>query len=128
RAQVARAPKRWSVVEALASGEPVAVDELARLIPGAKTAVRELAKAGVVELAERELPLDAVATGDGMHVSAPPTLTAEQTVAVDTIVGALTGGEWSPFLLHGITGSGKTEVYLRVIAEALAAGKTALVL
>src|SRR5262249_30546776 len=33
-----------------------------------------------------------------------------------------------PFLLHGVTGSGKTEVYLRVIAEALDAGRTALVL
>jgi primosomal protein N' (replication factor Y) (superfamily II helicase) len=128
RAQVARAPKRWSVVEALASGEPVAIDELARLIPGAKAAVRELAKAGVVELAERELPLDAVASGGGMHVGAPPTLTAEQVVAVDAIVGAFGTADWKPFLLHGITGSGKTEVYLRVIAEALGAGKTALVL
>ena len=128
RAQVARAPKRWSVVEALASGEPVAIDELARLIRGAKAAVRELAKAGVVELAERELPLDAVASGGGMHVGAPPVLTAEQAVAVDAIVGAFGTADWKPFLLHGITGSGKTEVYLRVIAETLAAGKTALVL
>jgi len=128
RAQVARAPKRWSVIEALAGGDVIAVNELARQVPGAKGALRELAKAGIVELAERELALEAVAAGGALPVAAPPVLTAEQEVAVAAISGALAGGEWKPFLLHGITGSGKTEVYLRVIAEALAADKTALVL
>lgn len=169
REQVARAPRRWAVVEALASGAEIAVSVLEQQVPGAKAALRELAKAGLVELSERELPIGAVPTGADMHVSPPPVLTDEQAVAVAEISAALVGvpvvsqgdaasqdsmGEgvtvgtstatadsaitvtaatrprppFSPFLLHGVTGSGKTEVYLRVIAEALRIGRTALVL
>ena len=154
RAQVARAPKRYAVIDALASGAPVAVEALEGQVPGAKTALRELAKQGLVRISERELAIDAVTTGDSMHVSPPPVLTDEQRVAVTEIVEALRSSSsmstepaqidgspsvdeavkappkpaFTPFLLHGVTGSGKTEVYLRVIAEALEAGRTALVL
>jgi primosomal protein N' (replication factor Y) len=55
-----------------------------------------------------------------------PGLTAEQATAVDAICAGL--GEYSPFLLLGVTGSGKTEVYLHAIAAALAAGRQALLL
>ncbi len=54
------------------------------------------------------------------------TLTAAQAVAVAEIGGAL--GRYRPFLLAGVTGSGKTEVYLQCIAQALARGGQALVL
>jgi primosomal protein N' (replication factor Y) (superfamily II helicase) len=58
--------------------------------------------------------------------SAPENLTSEQEVALEKIVGALgTGGS---FLLYGATGSGKTEVYLRACAEALARRLGAIVL
>ncbi|HVU52134.1 MAG TPA: primosomal protein N', partial [Polyangia bacterium] len=55
------------------------------------------------------------------------TLTEAQRHAVETLTAALARG-FSTFVLHGVTGSGKTEVYLRVIAEARAAGRGALVL
>lgn len=130
RAAVARAPKRLAVIEMLASGAGIAVAALERQLPKARAAVRELAKLGLVTLAERELPVGAISTGEDMPVSAPPTLTGEQRVAVDEIVAALHDGAqtFTPFLLHGVTGSGKTEVYLQVIAKALEAGRTALVL
>ncbi len=58
----------------------------------------------------------------------PVTPTGEQTAALQAIEGALAGGCFAPLLLHGVTGSGKTEVYLRAIAAALAQGRRALVL
>ncbi|MBI5571894.1 MAG: primosomal protein N' [Desulfomonile tiedjei] len=58
----------------------------------------------------------------------PPELTPDQAVAVDTISTAAETGGFSPFLLFGVTGSGKTEVYLRIIDETLKRGRRALVL
>jgi primosomal protein N' (replication factor Y) len=126
RARLARAPKQLAALEALvAAGGTLAVAELARV---ASNVVPALVKAGVAVAGERELSLEAAAVGDGMQVSAPPQLTSEQEVAVAAIAGAMTAASRKPFLLHGVTGSGKTEVYLRVIARALDAGRTALVL
>ncbi len=63
-----------------------------------------------------------------VEAGTPPPPTADQESAIAAIVERLQGGGFAPFLLHGITGSGKTEVYLRVIERALALGKSALVL
>ena len=58
----------------------------------------------------------------------PPTLTNDQARALASLEPALAAQRYAPFLLHGATGSGKTEVYLRVIALALARGRGALAL
>jgi primosomal protein N' (replication factor Y) len=56
------------------------------------------------------------------------TLVPEQAKAVQAVVEGIRGGEFAPFLLHGVTASGKTEVYLNAAQEALARGRQVLVL
>ncbi|WP_376790803.1 primosomal protein N' [Thermoflexus sp.] len=58
----------------------------------------------------------------------PPNLTPDQALAWRSIARALEAGRFHAFLLHGITGSGKTELYLRAVAEVLRRGKGAIVL
>lgn len=64
--------------------------------------------------------------GGELPVPQQPELTAEQQVVVDSVLQAPAG--FRPYLLHGVTGSGKTEVYLRLVAATLAAGQQALLL
>ena len=134
RKAAARAPKRLAIINALAEGA-CAIHALG--IEHASAAVRELEKAKLVRTFEREAALDAAPIGDALKPTSIPIPTDEQARAVAAIIGSLrerVQGAASetpaaaPFLLHGVTGSGKTEVYLRVIAEALELGKTALVL
>ena len=60
--------------------------------------------------------------------SAPPRLTSAQAAALQAIQGPLRKKEFRSFLLHGVTGSGKTEIYLQVIEETLRQGRQAVVL
>ncbi|HXC23205.1 MAG TPA: primosomal protein N', partial [Solirubrobacteraceae bacterium] len=64
----------------------------------------------------------------GARTAEPPTLTAEQSFALSDLSAALRAGRSQTRLLAGITGSGKTEVYLRICAETLEQGRGAIVL
>ncbi|HSK02015.1 MAG TPA: primosomal protein N' [Kofleriaceae bacterium] len=126
RAALARSPRKLAALEALvAAGGTLPVAVLNKQTAGV---VGQLVKANVATVVDREQALDATPIGAGMIVGVVPELTGEQATAVAEITEALAAGTWKPFLLHGVTGSGKTEVYLRVIARALETGKTALVL
>ncbi len=94
-------------------------DALAEHLDGWRAAARTLAQRG---LAER---LAVPATPRAPAQQAGPTLNAEQQAAVDAL--RATEG-FAPLLLDGVTGSGKTEVYLQAIADCLARGRQALVL
>jgi primosomal protein N' (replication factor Y) (superfamily II helicase) len=107
---------------AAATSDGVATSELS---DRERTHLKALVDAGVVRIEKRAVARTAV-TGGATAASAF-TLTEPQRHAVDALTAALPAG-FATFVLHGVTGSGKTEVYLRVIAEARAAGRGALVL
>jgi hypothetical protein len=86
---------------------------------------RRLAKQGVVRL--WKAAEERAANGFG-PAAASLVLNTEQQAALDAIVGSITTGSYQTFLLHGITGSGKTEVYLRAIEKTLELGKSSLLL
>jgi primosomal protein N' (replication factor Y) (superfamily II helicase) len=124
RQALARAARQRAIVDAIvAAGGEVDAASI-----GAPAALRELVARGVVEIIEREVVAGPAVAGDSLPAArVAPTLTGEQAGALAAIAGAV-GGGFSPFLLHGVTGSGKTEVYLHAIATALDRGGTALVL
>jgi primosomal protein N' (replication factor Y) len=101
---------------------------LRELWAGAPEIVRKLAARGVLVVHERELEVSAFADASERDVA--PELTSEQAEAVAAITASLDDTQTPPlpFLLHGVTGSGKTEVYLRAIAHTLSLGRGALML
>jgi primosomal protein N' (replication factor Y) (superfamily II helicase) len=108
-----------SLLQALADA-PLSADALGERLPGWREAARRLAAAGLIE---RAAP--AAAQPPAADALAPA-LNAEQRTAVGAVAGAF--GKFQPFLLDGVTGSGKTEVYLALIEQALAQGRQSLLL
>lgn len=118
----ANARMQRSVVEALRQG-PVSTAELAAELGSVYGAVRALERRGIVSVTARRRWRGGAAAGR-LTARAYP-LTAAQAVAVDAIGDADPG---DVFVLDGVTGSGKTEVYLSAIERVLSAGKGAIVL
>ncbi len=100
--------------------------ELARRAGVTPGVLRTLVARGVLE--ERRLPVDAAPLASPDPACAGPALTPAQRHAADEIVEALRQGGYRCFLLDGVTGSGKTEVYFEAIAAALADDARAQVL
>jgi primosomal protein N' (replication factor Y) (superfamily II helicase) len=113
------------LLQLLAERGEVALDELRRHLKNPRNAIRALEQKGLVSTVEREVAADRFFADDVARIPAPDPNSA-QASAIAAIVARL--GQGGGFLLHGVTGSGKTEVYLRVIAEARARGQGALML
>jgi primosomal protein N' (replication factor Y) (superfamily II helicase) len=117
---------RFRVVEALRAfgGAPMTLGELAAEASCSTSVIKGLVKLGVVaeEAAPRDLPFAPLDPRQG------PDLQGDQVAAADALVHAVTADAYQAVLLKGVTGSGKTEVYLEAVAEALRLGRQALVL
>ncbi len=122
------AARQREVLEALGSG-PMRLAELRATSPGAAAAVQSLARKGVVEVTKRRH----VRGGEASTLSSaaaprPQTLTQGQRQALDAIDRACQAGRGDVVLVDGVTGSGKTEVYLSGIERCLERGRGAIVL
>ena len=117
-------PERVRAIEKL-HGRHGSIRDLTRMAGVSDAVIRGLVKAGA-------LVGQSVAGGVDLPRPdadfAPPALEAAQAEAAATIAAAVRDGGFAPFLLEGVTGSGKTEVYFEAVAAALRAGRQSLVL
>ncbi len=134
--RASRAAQR--IIEALR--EQGATSDHRELLKSTRTSLatlRKMEQQGVISLADSrtadfpassaESPADpALSSPDDGGI--PRTLTAGQDTALQTLADKVRGGGFGVFLLHGVTGSGKTEIYIRLITQCLERGQTALLL
>ena len=137
-AQAALPPKQAEALAILLrSAEPLTVSDVCRMAkcgPGPVVALRER---GLVHAVKRRLrkavarkpalPAPPAPAGDTAVVPRPD-LTVEQAAVLDRVIPAIEAGRFATFLIHGVTGSGKTEVYLSAIEQVVARGREAIVL
>ncbi len=123
-AKLARAPRQAALLARIATREETPVHELTpdfapRLLQG-------LAERDFVVLSERAAPRNVL--GEPLEADRSVELTPDQADALKPLLDAVERRHAETYLLHGVTGSGKTEVYLRAVGCALALGRQALVL
>src|SRR5437899_2729620 len=124
-----RAPRQAELLEAIAKLEkPMPAAELLRKTSFDNQTLRALVKRGLIELREEAVERDPHSDHQSIATSNLQ-LNAEQSRALSKIADALDAPENAkPILLHGVTGSGKTEIYLQAIRVALERGRSAIVL
>lgn len=120
------APARYEVVNFLATAGRTPAAEVSYYTGASARTLKTMEKTGLIAFSEEEelrVPsLDDVEPGPEI------VLNEEQQRAFEEILGRVQAAKPSVTLLHGVTGSGKTQVYLRLVQETLALGKTAMVL
>ena len=122
------AAKQTAVLDALCDAGPLALSELkAKLGPGTLSLVRRLAELGLVRIEEVETAAQAQPAGASAAVPLPP-LTDEQAAAIDSLLPALDSPDGAARLVYGVTGSGKTRLYMELVRRTLDRGRQVLLL
>ena len=120
-------PKQRQVLRSLLEGEMTGAGLMASAKADSST-LKRLAARGLIEREQVRVRRRPDADTVGSAAVAAPPLTPDQQAAVNRMNAAMEGGGGGEYLLAGVTGSGKTEVYLAVVERALASGRTAIVL
>ena len=134
-----RAPRQAAVLELLRrqariSGgpdgdnpAPLPIGDVYRLTEANRQLLRTLEEKGLIEVFGAPGRAEPQALRPRRY-EAPPPLTPEQSGVWETLAAAIAARRHAPFLLHGVTGSGKTEIYLRAAAATVRAGRQVLIL
>lgn len=117
--------KRQQILSVVREKHEISLTSLKIHVPTAARLLGPLAEAGYIGVVQRQVFRDPL--GDPVEPDTPPTLTDEQATLIERVRKNREKG-FIPYLLTGVTGSGKTEVYMRLTADAVKAGKTAIVL
>jgi len=117
-------PQRAAAMDAL-QGEQASIRELAAIAGVSEGVLRGMANAGLLEAVSVDIDRSYPRARPDHAV---PDLSGEQQAAADRFIAAVRADEFAPFLLDGVTGSGKTECYFEAIAEAVSEGRQVLVL
>ena len=127
-----RAPQQAAVCAFLADNpEPLLKTALMKLSGAPSQAIDALAKKGILEIRKRVVQRSAYddeLSGAEAVSSEPHKLNGEQQAAFDAIISDTKSGGFKTRLLYGVTGSGKTEVYMRAMREVLDAGRSCIFL
>ncbi|TFB23261.1 primosomal protein N' [Filobacillus milosensis] len=107
--------------------EPILLKELQSLLNITKAPIDALVKKGLLKIEQKEVYRDPF-EGKNNESTTPLTLTNYQKQAITPILNAIDDEQHHTFLLHGVTGSGKTEIYLQSIQRVLDKGEEAIVL
>lgn len=120
--------KQLRVIDVLQStSDAVPFSELLDRAEVSSSVVRTLEKRGVVEVFAREIRRDPLSHLN-QDAGEPVTLNGEQQNALDQIITKIDEHQYATFLLHGVTASGKTEIYIRAMHDTVRHGMTALML
>jgi primosomal protein N' (replication factor Y) len=127
-----RKPTASQAAVLAAAATPATADALARAGGANRGVVMRLLKAGLLREAGTEMVARGKAAGPPsrppIRHDRPPELSPAQSEALEAILDPLRGGRHETVVLFGVTGSGKTEVYLQAVEETLSYGKQAIVL
>ena len=123
--QVRISKKRLQILDLVREAGEISLTGLRLHVPTAPRLILPLEEAGYLAVTERQVFRDPL--GDPVEPDQPPALMDEQAAVVDQVTRDMEKG-FIPYLLTGVTGSGKTEVYMRLVADAVDRGRGAIVL
>ena len=120
-----QATARRKIIEVLKTVDEISIKDLKCRIPSAPRLVKYLENDGHISIYPKKVYRDPF--GEAVNPDVPPTLTLDQQHATRKVVDSL-GKEFATYLLAGVTGSGKTEVYMQLAAESIKCGYSVLIL